>query len=998
MKIGYLPLIILLLAASPYAGNAQVLVDTSEAQALIRLASQQLKSNELDEVILNCMDAIQLFQSVPDQQFQETARAYELMGKALVKQEEYDLAIDAFSQCVDQSLQNPNRNDTTLARCYYEQSHVHRLKQEYDLALLPLQKAVEVRRQIHGENHVLIVSLLEFMGRIYLDQCDEVAAIDCFKRALTMQEALEEDPYFFEVKLLANIGFAMHERGEVDQAILYGQKALNASYQFEKTKRLQSMLGEIYLNLAGFLKEIGDYEQAMQYLQSTKTIWDELYGPDNRSSAIVLGKMGQVYYALGEWEKAEQHYQMWLDNWEKTMPEGHIYFTDLYMGFGEFYSNIGVYDKGLEFLEKAKRMLVDAYAGDHPDVSRVYILLGNAYLADHNYTKANMHFQYAMLSNGNNPGEEQCSDPGFILDAYLGIGKMYGQRYDREQRSSYLTLALENYVRALEILKCHQESFYLESSKIQLAEKSHLIIENVLKTLHQLYQNSKDASYLAQAFAYSEQAKAFVLYETIQESKALNFSGIPADLLAQEKELRLALTQLDKQKQAYLKAGKTKTDSLVVALSSEIVDYQESYNALKQQFEQDFPNYYKLKYKAPACSSANVQQELLRPDQSLVEFFVGDSMVYVFVLNTDGLYLEEIPKDFPLEQWVSELRDGLYRYHASGNRTDDLLEAMVLQYQERATALYRKLLQPVEEMLRPSLVIVPDGVLGYVPFEALLRHLPSDPINFASYPYLFQKHAISYNYSANLLQEMLEKQHVQEPTNNWLGFAPFFESSYESVESIPFPSDILAESDSLLVAMRSAGLNQLPNSGQEMEIGTQLWEGVALLGKEATEDRFNVLASKFRMLHLSTHGVADARAGNYSYLAFAEVPDSIENELLYVRDLYNLQLNADLVVLSACETALGQLKKGEGVVSLARAFAFAGAKSIVTSLWKVDDASTAHLMEYFYRGLKEGLTKDEALRLAKQTYLREYAGMAAHPFYWAGFIGIGDAQKLQLAP
>jgi CHAT domain-containing protein len=168
--------------------------------------------------------------------------------------------------------------------------------------------------------------------------------------------------------------------------------------------------------------------------------------------------------------------------------------------------------------------------------------------------------------------------------------------------------------------------------------------------------------------------------------------------------------------------------------------------------------------------------------------------------------------------------------------------------------------------------------------------------------------------------------------------------------------------------------------------------GDIVAGRAATEEKFCSVADRYRIIHLSTHGKADNRVGDYAFIAFAEVPDSLENELLFVRELYNLSLNADLVVLSACETGTGKLQRGEGIISVARAFAYAGAKSIVTSLWEVNDQSTAELTRYFYRELRMGADKDEALRKARLRYIREASVRQAHPFFWAAFQCVGDTR------
>jgi len=148
------------------------------------------------------------------------------------------------------------------------------------------------------------------------------------------------------------------------------------------------------------------------------------------------------------------------------------------------------------------------------------------------------------------------------------------------------------------------------------------------------------------------------------------------------------------------------------------------------------------------------------------------------------------------------------------------------------------------------------------------------------------------------------------------------------------------------------------------------------------------MAGRYRLLHLATHGQANDELGDYSFLAFGGDRDSVQNEFLYVRDLYDLSLLADLVVLSACETGTGEWQRGEGIISLARAFAYAGARSIVTTLWSVNDRRSKELMIAFYGGLGKGMTREEALWRAKYEMLESDA--SAHPFFWAGYILIGE--------
>jgi len=194
---------------------------------------------------------------------------------------------------------------------------------------------------------------------------------------------------------------------------------------------------------------------------------------------------------------------------------------------------------------------------------------------------------------------------------------------------------------------------------------------------------------------------------------------------------------------------------------------------------------------------------------------------------------------------------------------------------------------------------------------------------------------------------------------------------------------------------RRFALSPLTYNKREVERVREIWgEGDIFMGQEATEDKFKALGEDYKIIHFATHGMANDQDPDFSLLAFTEIADSIENEFLYVSDIYNMQLKADLVVLSACETALGELNEGEGSISLARSFSYAGAKSIFTTLWSVNDQATSALVENFYYNLKQGMPKDQALQKAKTMFLAAGNHETSHPFLWSPYILIGDSQPM----
>ena len=417
-------------------------------------------------------------------------------------------------------------------------------------------------------------------------------------------------------------------------------------------------------------------------------------------------------------------------------------------------------------------------------------------------------------------------------------------------------------------------------------------------------------------------------------------------------------------------------------------DLEEHRRALWQSFKNN--NETLSEYFNPdqqILSLKRVQDALFSPTQTLLEYFTGDSAVYIFAVRRDTFVVKEVKRGpgFPLDSLVRQLRYGLTHAQLTDPDSKVLLKKTAAAYTAAATELYRQLVAPVAGMLTENVIIVPDGVLGYIPFDALLTQKPADPERFHSHTYFGKEKKISYAYSATLLREMRDKKHKTPPTAPLLALAPFFRGNADTLRE---HTDELSES----VGLRRDTLTALPASGQEVKSISKIFSGKAFYGADAPKETLLREAGKYRILHLSTHGKANDKVGDYAYLAFSVPGDTTQFDKFYVRDIYNLALNADLVTLSACETGIGELKRGEGIISLARAFAYAGAKSIVTSLWVVNDDRTAELMRLFYQNLqKKGWDKDRALWQAKNDFIAKHkTDGGAHPYYWAGFVPVGD--------
>jgi len=301
-----------------------------------------------------------------------------------------------------------------------------------------------------------------------------------------------------------------------------------------------------------------------------------------------------------------------------------------------------------------------------------------------------------------------------------------------------------------------------------------------------------------------------------------------------------------------------------------------------------------------------------------------------------------------------------------------------------ANRLYTRLVMPAEPYIKgKNLIIVPDGTLTQIPFESLVTSIPAKEsrASLRHMSYLLKQHVINYSYSGTLFA--MNHNHLAYHHTKLLAIAP----CYGKIN--------LKELTSQNRAMQSDSSKLLPIPGtiEEVKDINLIFGGKTLLNKDATEKRFKEIADEYDILHLATHGIINNEYPMFSKLVFNPEKDSVNDGLLNTYEIYNLQINSPLVVLSACNSGYGTLHKGEGIISLARGFFTAGAKSIVMTLWSVGDKTSSKLIHNFYNNLAANENIGDAMQRAKLTYLNQSEEMKAHPYFWAGYIVLGNANS-----
>lgn len=387
-----------------------------------------------------------------------------------------------------------------------------------------------------------------------------------------------------------------------------------------------------------------------------------------------------------------------------------------------------------------------------------------------------------------------------------------------------------------------------------------------------------------------------------------------------------------------------------------------------------------MKYDISVPSITQIQEFLL-PNQCLLEYFEDEESIHIFGISQNSFETKSVPKDSVFLEYLAKLRES-FDHKKATSQADKTYNDFIAS----AHGLYETLLEPILGILPTrvnNLIIIPDGKLSYMPWEVFLKSKPSseEVPSYRNLDYLFNQYSISYANSARLLfgdfYQSPERKH-----GTVLAFAP------------NYPDNIKEDTYEGMSTVFRDKLEPLEWNGTELNSISNYFGGNFLKDTLATEKAFKQQSGNYKILHLAMHALIDNDNPMLSKLVFTQDYDSLEDGMLHTFELFNMNLSAELAVLSACNTGIGKLQKGEGVMSLGRAFSYAGCPSIVMSHWSVDDRSTSELMSLFYKNLSEGKSKDLSLKQAKKEFLNNTDELRTHPLYWAGFVVLGDTKPL----
>ncbi len=998
IKVSFFVLFLVWSLGITLAQTSQILLNQQ-----FSIAQEYIDSNKT-EVLKNVIITIE--QNIQEENRLEVAKLNYLKGAYHFKTAKATEALEWINKAIA-PLKEDSIDKFFLTNAYIVNGQALTILERHDEALSYYQKALNICKEGSKISNLHYLIGLNAQARKLL-----ISSNKSFQKGVALLELDSPPNYPLLIKFYDQLSLNYKTIGNYDLGIKYAQK--NLDIKLKETPIDTTEIVNHYLSIGKLYRTIADHHKAITYYKRALHFCQQLYPKEIKQEANLYYYIGDAYHFLKKYKESFFNF----DQARITNPKDNFFQFEIHRRKGEKESKENNHDIAWKHFQIALNGLESDKSSYEYDIVLCYVsIIDHLILEVKDYKTAlsylhkaetintfQFYFQfyanmakaicYLNLEDFDKSttyfAEAKTVIKGHITREKVGLRQLTNRVYlnywtaenffQQGKKKTDLELMhkadklLSNNIDLINyLLSKYQE----QSAKESLTTNYYEVFQKGIEVKHYLFQQTQRTSFLSEAFSISEQSKNLTLFETINTNKAFSTSGIPQLTREKENLLKSNITYLETVRYEENEQV-VKNDKLIGQLNNDIFNLKQDYEYLINEIETNYPRYQQLKFKPTNSTVKNIQDNILLENQSLIEYTLTDSILYVYLINRDTFktyhFLQN--KD-ALESKINHFRKSIYNYRpisdlVNTQRNDSLIAVT----HQLGFELYKVLIQPLEKDLSGKVIIVTDGSIGYIPFDALIKELPQN-LDKQGTRYLLEDYSISYAHSAKWLNELYNTKSASFD-ENFVGIAPIFKPTSDSFNSIAYFRE---------------GLGPLKYNREEVENIKNYIGGKVITGLAATKQAFLQYIQKGKVLHLATHGKSNDEAGDYSYLVFAETGAKKENRFLYVRALFNLKIPAELVVLSACETGLGEIKRGEGIVGIGKGFSYAGAKSMVTTLWRVSDNSTANFMPIFYKNLKAGQPKDEALWNAKKEFIATYR-MTNHPFFWSGYVAYGNMKPI----
>ena len=915
------------------------------------------------------------------------------LGEAYDYLSAFDSAIHFYHKSLKVRLNDEDASQKDILSIYRVLTGIYSISNQFDSTLYYGAKAFSIidRNPEDSEFKLQSGSIYNDLANTYADMNRNELALKHYKDAAAISREFLGENHINTAITYSNIGSLYKQNQNTYQAKFYLEKALNILSEAPIDKLTKYLiinsLGDIHRNNGEYNKSIDYYERAVRGIVESE-------GESNFHLAGIYGKLGASYMKTGQFEKAKEaikkgmelnsslsknpgqkiylltvngnlsglkensaealeYYKQALSICEKNFPEDPSRISSVLNNITKILTMTGEFEKAFEFNDRAIGLFLSRGVKQHPALANSYLVRSNLLEEVNKFDSAIVSAEKSLQANKVEDFDLKSKQKVFNkvtnLNALRSKANSLKGKYDQDKNVEDLVFAFSTYK---ELIGSSLENSFDVKHEDDVID-TYSIVEDAIAAVNianVLFSITDDASYLNDVFLLFQNSRSVLLTHQTSLRTMKSTCGISDSLQSVEVGLR---KERDFYQTEIMNASIDSSRPLESERLNEIKDRLFELDELLNDLEIEYHNKCSEFIEIPQMSVFEAQEKLEK-NQVLIQYLTNDDVLYGLVLYNKELKLIELN----------------YAYEGSITSVNN----------EAARQLYEELIAPLlpkGEISRLS--IIPDGKLWGVNFDLLLTE-PINEIDQVQKPYLLKKYPINYAYSVHSLFENVDRK----------------KDIPKQLLAISYATEQSVSGNKITLSRLRATEGDLPGSLKEIRSISEHFLGDYIYGEQASERLFKNIASDYKILHLAVHGEIDEIEAQNSKLHFYSKGDSTEDGKLHAFELYNMKLNSDLAVLSACNTGSGEIVTGEGVMSLGRAFTYAGVNSLLLTRSEVSDTFTPRLIELFYEELKNGSRKSDALRTAKLRFLMEGDEVSSDPFYWASFYVLGNDSPINL--
>ncbi|MEP0987534.1 CHAT domain-containing tetratricopeptide repeat protein [Ekhidna sp.] len=944
----------------------------------VRIVVSLWKMYALEEALSRAQEILEYAEHEFGIDDKNVAEIHQQIGTIKILNGDFGGAIASYEKCI--SIGNKLGKDglSILSAVYANMGYIHSQTGAVEKQLETSKKALEVDTKVYGKNHLYVVEDLNNLASLYIYMNRYRYAKSYLEEALDVLNQLELRGASY-VSVLSNLGRIYSNTQQHEKGIDFQKEALKANMEIYGARHVDH--SSIYEAIGTSFSDVGMYDSSIYYFQKGLEYSTELITSKNNSILFLLREYALSHSALGDWEESILSIEKAINLAENfSISDDNNHLIALLNDLAAIQIQRGSLDVAEETLNKTFEIIQRDPSND-THIFLVYETLLDLQIRKGNFGEALEASRMSVKYN-----QRYVKDLGVSYPDLKEVLNIESFLYVLSRKAEVLELQLKDSVRieanldlcikTYDILyqAIRDQSTYKErfKDKLSFLDFVHFISEGAIRVNLLAFNRSKDLIYLVNCLKFSELNKSSVLKEALANIELTNWSGIPEAIIKRESELREQISSYNTQYSSEIRE-KTPDSTRISLLETKLFQSKNALDSIIQLLKNEYPEEYKTVYHDISIDLNSIQSKIGSGEASL-EFFLGDLVTYGLFVSNENLIVKELGSTGAIRDLINDFSDYVE------STQDESSREVINNFALKSNLIYNFLLAPFSDELEEvdKMTLVLDGELNYLPFNILVTKAGAGWNSFEELPYLFKSHAIHSSHS--IVKMEVKRRDSYDET--FIGFAP------------KYYKDTLIENQS--VSEIRATLSPLKWNQIEVSALAELTGGVSLTGVNASESVFKAKAGNYKIVHLAMHALVDDSDSQMSRFVFSQVDhgDTLEDGLLHTFELFNMKLGSDLAVLSSCETGLGTLVKGEGVISLAKGFAYSGVPRLVMTQWKVDDQSTSVLMSDFYTFLSEGSTVSEALRKAQQDYLNNASPNKTHPYYWGAFVVLGPDDSL----